>query len=230
MLISLTNSPGAAKHAGLFPAPVDAEFGSVYQLDFCLHDSGQRRSVALPLDRHQILSITFDVSYHWWFCYHNLSGPMEMSKKTYPNWAQRPGWTRWQLPSSSVELQVVWVMESAAERQQPPLARKSSAAAESFPTRPTSIMSQLSVLFVLLKTTSWGKSVGPLRRKLNAELEVDASWWMHCVNSVWSFIIFSCHWVIIWTKQATWRRHVLSVFYWVLQSTSSDFGWSFLGH
>lgn len=53
MLISLTNSPGAAKHAGLFPAPVDAEFGSVYQLDFCLHDSGQRRSVALPLDRSQ---------------------------------------------------------------------------------------------------------------------------------------------------------------------------------
>lgn len=56
----------------------------------------------------------------------------------------------------------------------------------------------ISVLFVLLKTTSWGKSVGPLRRKLNAELEEDASWWMHCVNSVWSFIIFSCHWVIIW--------------------------------
>lgn len=44
------------------------------------------------------------------------------------------------------------------------------------------------------------------------------------------FYHFSCHWVIIWTKQATWRRHVLSVFYWVLQSTSSDFGWSFLGH
>lgn len=30
----------------------------------------------------------------------------------------------------------------------------------------------ISVLFVLLKTTSWGKSVGPLRRKLNAELEL----------------------------------------------------------
>lgn len=143
MLISLTNSPGAAKHAGLFPAPVDAGFGSVYQLDFCLHDSGWRRSLALPLDWHQILSITFDVSYHCWFCYRNLSGPMEMSKKTDPNCAQRPGWIRWQLPSPSVELWVVWVMRSAAERQQPPLARKSSAAAESFSTTPTSIMSQL---------------------------------------------------------------------------------------
>lgn len=93
MLISLTNSPGAAKHAGLFPAPVDAEFGPVYQLDFCLHDSGRRRSSAL-LDRHQLLSITFDVSNHWWFCYQNLSGPMEMKKKIDPDWAQRPGWIR----------------------------------------------------------------------------------------------------------------------------------------